>query len=67
MDGWEYGSVLEKIHAELPDATENESWELTDGASYDPNIFYKPVVSAKFFNKRVTFEIPMSFTERQVK
>lgn len=67
MDGWEYGSVLEKINAELPDATENESWELTSGTSYDPNVFYKPVVSAKFFNKRVTFEIPMSFTERQVK
>lgn len=67
MDGWEYGSVLEKITAELPDATENESWELTDGESYDPNIFYKPTVSAKFFNKRVTFEIPMSFTEKQVR
>lgn len=67
MDGWEYGSILEKISAELPEATENESWELTDGASYDPNIFYKPKVSAKFFNKRVTFEIPMSFTEKQVK
>ena len=67
MDGWEYGSVLEKISAELPAATENESWELTDGTSYDPNVFYKPAVSAKFFNKRVTFEIPMSFTERQVK
>lgn len=67
MDGWEYGSVLEKISAELPAATENESWELTNGTSYDPNVFYKPAVSAKFFNKRVTFEIPMSFTERQVK
>ena len=67
MDGWEYGSVLEKISAELPDATENESWELTDKTSYDPNVFYKPTISAKFFNKRVTFEIPMSFTERQVK
>ena len=67
MDGWEYGSVLEKISAELPEATENESWELTNGASYDPNIFYKPKVSAKFFNKKVTFEIPMSFTEKQVK
>lgn len=67
MDGWEFGSILEKITAELPDATENESYELTNGASYDPNIFYKPSVSAKFFNKRVTFEIPMSFTERQVK
>ena len=67
MDGWEYGSVLEKISAEMPDAEENESWELTDRASYDPNIFYKPKVSAKFFNKRVTFEVPMSFTERQVR
>lgn len=67
MDGWEFGSVCEKISAELPDATENESWSLEDGQSYDPNIFYKPSVSAKFFNKRTTFEIPMSFTERQVK
>lgn len=67
MDGWEFGSVLEKITVELPDASENESWELVDGQSYDPNIFYQPKVSAKFFNKKVTFEIDMSFTEKQVK
>lgn len=67
MDGWEFGSVLEKISAKTPQATENESWELTDGASYDPNVFYQPQVTAKFFNKRVTFEVPMSFTELQVK
>ena len=67
MDSWEFGSVLEKLTAELPDATENESWELTDGTSYDPNVFYKPNVTAKFYNKKVTFEVPMSFTELQVK
>lgn len=67
MDGWEFGSILEKITADLPEATENESWELENGTSYDPNIFYQPKVSAKFFNSKVTFEIPMSFTERQVK
>lgn len=67
MDGWEFGSVLEKISAKLPEATENESWELVDGASYDPNVFYKPEVTAKFFNKRSTFEIPVSITEKQVK
>lgn len=66
-DSWEFGSVLEKISVDLPEATENESWELTDGASYDPNIFYKPTVSAKFYNKRVTFEVPVSITEKQVK
>lgn len=68
MDGWEYGSILEKITVDtLPQATENESWELQDGTSYDPNIFYKPSVSAEFFNKKVTFEVPMSFTKMQVK
>lgn len=67
MDGWEFGSVLEKISADLPQATENESWELEDGASYDPNIFYKPTVTAKFFNSKTTFEIPQSITEKQVK
>lgn len=67
MDSWEFGSVLEKIQADMPAATENKSWELTDGQSYDPNVFYQPKVSAKFFNSRVTFEVPMSFTEKQVK
>lgn len=67
MDGWEYGSILEKIQADLPTATENKSWDLTDGVDYSPNVFHKPTVSAKFFNKKVTFEVEMSFTERQVK
>lgn len=67
MDGWEYGSIMEKVRAALPEATENESWELENGTSYDPNIFTAPEISVKFFNKRVTFEIPISITERQVK
>ena len=67
MDSWEFGSVLQKISADLPNATENESWELENGTSYDPNIFYKPTVSAKFYNSKVTFEVPLSFTEKQVK
>lgn len=67
MDSWEFGSVLQKINADLPQATENESWELVNGTSYDPNVFYKPTVSAKFFNSKVTFEVPLSFTEKQVK
>ena len=67
MDSWEYGSVLEKITADLPSASENDSWNLTDGQTYNQDVFYQPKVSAKFFNSKVTFEIPMSFTERQVK
>ena len=67
MDGWEYGSILEKVSAELPDAEENEDWKLQDGTSYDPNIFTQPKVITKLFNGRVTFEIPVSTTEDQVK
>lgn len=66
-DSWDYGSILEKITAEMPDATINETWELTDGKDYSQDVFHKPVVSAKFFNKKVTFECEQSYTERQVK
>lgn len=67
MDAWEFGSVVEKIQMDLPVAVENPSWNLTNGQTYDPNIFYQPTVTAKFFNNKNTFEIPMSFTEMQVK
>ena len=67
MDAWEYGSVVEKVDAELPKVEENDSWSLKDGESYDQDIFYQPKVSAKFFNSKVTFDIPMSFTKMQVK
>lgn len=66
-DSWDYGSILEKITAEMPDATINETWELTDGKDYSQDVFHKPVVSSKFFNKRVTFECEQSYTEKQVK
>lgn len=66
-DSWDYGSILEKISAEMPVATTNETWDLTDGTDYSQDVFHKPVVSAKFFNKKVTFECEQSYTERQVK
>ena len=67
MDNWEFGSILEKVQMDMPQATENETWELVDGASYDPNVFYQPKVTVKFYNDLTTFEVPLSFTEKQVK
>ena len=66
MDAWEYGSVVEKIDSDLPNVEENDSWKLENGKSYDQDIFYQPKVSAKFFNSKTTFDIPMSFTKTQV-
>lgn len=56
-----------KISADVPEAEENGTWDLKDGQSYDQDIFHKPAVTAKFFNSKVTFEVPVSITERQVK
>ena len=67
MDGWEFGSIVEKVRAELPDAQANPSWALTNGTSYDPNVFIEPEVHAKFFNSKVTFELQLSIAEMQVK
>lgn len=67
MDSWEYGSVVEKISADMPEADENDSWNLQDGQSYSQDTFYQPKVSAKFFNSKVTFDVKLSFTTEQIK
>lgn len=66
-DSWEYGSVLQKVRCELPDAVENKTWSLVKGQSVDPFVFSPPDVTVKYFNNKTTFEVDMSFTDRQVK
>lgn len=66
-DGFEFGAVLEKIGSDIPQYTENETWDLEGGQSYDPNVFYAPSVYAKFFSRYVTFEVPLSVTDKQAK
>lgn len=68
MDGWEFGSILEKIDSELPDASVTNDWQLVDGQEYKQDVFKSPKgVTAKFWNKRVTFTVELSITEKQVK
>lgn len=66
MDSWEFGSILEKIDAGIPDAQENPSWNLQDGQSYSQDKFTAPTdVQVQFFNDMTSFEVPMSIAERQ--
>lgn len=68
MDGWEYGSIMEKIDAGIPDAEENPTWALVDGQTYNQDKFTAPKdVISKFFNDRVTYQIAISIGEEQVK
>ncbi len=66
-DGWEFGSILEKISGGLYSAETNDSWNLVDKKSYEEHIFYQPTATAKFWNSKDTFQIPISIAERQVK
>lgn len=66
MEQWEYGSVKEKIRTVMPEAQENESWQLDDGHSYDQDVFVAPKVSVKFYNDMKTLEIDRSYATKQV-
>ena len=67
-DNWEYGAVMEKIYVtDMPVAVENDTWKLTNGTSYDPNVFTQPSVAAKFYNKKTTFEVDLSIADIQVR
>src|SRR5574343_478330 len=70
---FEYGSVLQKVRCELPDAQDNKTWNLgaypiSGGAPYpDPFEITKPTVDAKFYNGKDTFEVPITFPWEQLK
>lgn len=66
-DSWEFGSMLEKISMPLPKTTTNESWDLRDGASYDPNIYIAPQPEVQYWNRRETFSIDYTVPEKQLK
>lgn len=75
-DGWEYGSVLQKVRCELQESQDNATWDLSsylqeggkNGETYpDPFELSPPNVEAKFYNSKVTFEVPITLTQVQLK
>lgn len=72
-DGWEYGSILQKVRCEVPDARDNATWDLFNypkagGAAYpDPFELSKPSATAKFFNSKATYEVPITLTDVQLR
>lgn len=67
VDSWEYGAILQKVRMKLIPAEENDAVQLVDGHSYDQNVFHQPTVSATFYSKEITFEVPISYTTEQLK
>ena len=65
-DNLEYGTILQRMMIdELPEAEDNETYELQDGTSVDPFVVKLPKASAKYFDTRNTWEIDMTILDRQ--
>lgn len=67
-ENFEYGAIVQKIHVSMPEAKQNNAWEIgTDGytPTYAPVI--KPVVSQKLFNKIATWEIDVTIPDFMLK
>lgn len=74
-DSWEYGSIMMKVRAEVPDFQENTSWKLgaldgkgiAEASELDPFVISAPTAQAKFYNNKVTYEAPITIGEIQLK
>ena len=82
-DSWEFGSIMQKVRAEVPKFQENTSWKLADIAAdaianskvpgitdydeLDPFVLSIPTAQAKFYNSMVTFEAPITLTDMQLR
>jgi len=65
-DSWQFGSIVGKVQVDDMEAVENDTWNIINGASYDPFVVNLPVVSSKFFNKMVTFELDITTPTKQI-
>lgn len=74
-DSFEFGSILMKVRAEVPDFQENTSWKLGDLDGYgikdkdelDPFVISAPTATQQVYNSRVTYEAPITIGEVQLK
>ena len=67
-DNFEYGAIVQKIHVDMPEAKENNAWEVGKEGytpTYAPVI--KPQVSQKLFNKIATWEVDVTIPDYMLK
>ena len=67
-DSFEFGWVTRKMTVdELPDAVNNEAWNLTNGGSIDPYVITLPKLSVKYFREGITLEVDITIAPKQAK
>lgn len=74
-DSFEYGSILMKVRAEVPDFQENTSWKLgaldglgiADASELDPFVISAPNATQQVYNSKITYEAPITISELMLK
>lgn len=66
-DNYEFGQLIQKIRTKLPDASENQSWNIQPNGSYDDNVYTPNETEVKLFMLQITFEVRKSITNDQIK
>lgn len=63
----EWGAILQKIDVELPEAVEDDAYDLVDGQSIDPWIISKPKAKQKLFVGRNPFMFKITISRKLLK
>ena len=67
LSGSEWGAIVQKIDAEVPDFVADETFEIADGQSVDQYVVRKPVGHQKLFIKRSTYQNYITTSKKLLK
>lgn len=56
LNDFEYGAILQKLKVHMPEAEQDESYDLIDGNTVDPYVIAKPSVDQKLFVTRTPYQ-----------
>lgn len=67
LDDFEYGAIVQKIRIAMPDAEEDQSFDLVDGQSVDHYEIAKPDVQQKLFVSRTPYQYKVTIQRKRLK
>ena len=67
LNGSEWGAIVQKIDAEVPDFVSDDTFELVDGQSVDQYVVRKPTGRQKLFVKRSTYKNYVTSSKKLLK
>lgn len=67
LDDFEWGAIVQKIKVVMPTATDDKTYELTDGESVDMYIVSKPEVQQKLFVSRTPYSFFITIQKQTLK